>query len=296
MRPKYNQQGNPAPANADFTDTFRQAKSAAMPFSPADLEPFLLELNRASGAVILPLFRADHGLEDKDKGAGFDPVTEADRGGEAAIRRLIGEHHPDHGVIGEEYGEDRPGAEFVWVLDPIDGTRAFISGLPVWTTLIGLRHQGVPVLGSIGQPYIGEVFIGSAAGSRLVTAAGETPLKTRQGVRLAEALIATTDPQACFNQAEQGAWQALRQSARLARYGCDAYAYAMVAAGKLDVVIECGLTAWDIDGPIPVVAGAGGLVRDWEGQPMGQSGGRAIIAGDAAILSQALAVMGSALS
>lgn len=291
MRRKYNRQ-EILRHDRRFTAARGQSKSRAVIFSPTDLEPFLLELNRASGKVILPLFRADHGLEDKDKGAGFDPVTEADRGAEAAIRQLIAEHHPDHGVIGEEYGEDRPGAEFVWVLDPIDGTRAFISGLPVWTTLIGLRHQGVPVLGSIGQPYIGEVFIGSTAGSRLITAGGETPLKTRRGVRLAEALIATTDPRACFNAAEQAAWWSLQESARLARYGCDAYAYAMVAAGKLDLVVECGLKSWDIDGPIPVVEGAGGLVRDWEGRPMGQSGGRAVIAGDAAILAEALAVMG----
>jgi histidinol phosphatase-like enzyme (inositol monophosphatase family) len=263
-----------------------------MPFSPVDLEPFLLDLNRASGEVILPLFRADHGLEDKDKGAGFDPVTAADRGGEAAIRQLIAEHHPDHGVIGEEYGEDRPDAEFVWVLDPIDGTRAFISGLPVWTTLIGLRHHGVPVLGSIGQPYIGEVFIGSAAGSRLITAAGETPLKTRKGVRLSQALIATTDPHECFrDEADQAAWRSLRDAVRLARYGCDAYAYAMVAAGKLDLVVEPGLKSWDIEGPIPVIEGAGGLVCDWQGQPVGQNGGRAVIAGDAAILEEALAAL-----
>ncbi|HWT52307.1 MAG TPA: inositol monophosphatase family protein, partial [Caulobacter sp.] len=139
----------------------------------AALDAFIIDLNRASAEVILPLFRADHGLEDKSAGknlprdshAAFDPVTEADRGAEAAIRKLIGERFPDHGVIGEEYGEDRPDAEFVWVLDPIDGTRAFISGLPLWTTLIGLRHQGRPVLGSIGQPYIDEVFVGHAGGS-----------------------------------------------------------------------------------------------------------------------------------
>jgi histidinol phosphatase-like enzyme (inositol monophosphatase family) len=266
-----------------------------MPVSPTDFEPFLLALNRASAAVILPLFRADHGLEDKDKGSGFDPVTAADRGAEAAIRRLIADDHPGHGVIGEEYGEDRPDAEWVWVLDPIDGTRAFISGLPVWTTLIGLRHNGVPVLGSIGQPYIGEVFIGSAAGSRLITAAGETPLKTRKGVRLAEALIATTDPHDCFRgEAEKASWRSLRDSVRLARYGCDAYAYAMVAAGKLDLVVEPGLKSWDIEGPIPVIEGAGGLVRDWDGRPVGQNGGRAVIAGDQSILDEALAALAAA--
>src|SRR6202035_5332613 len=133
---------------------------------------------------------------------GFDPVTEADKGAERAIRALISERYPDHGVIGEEYGEDRPDAEFVWVLDPVDGTRAFIAGLPVWTTLIGLRFQGKPVLGSIGQPYLGEVFVGSqAAGSRLVSAAGERPLKVRTGLPLTSAIIATTDPEACLNGA-----------------------------------------------------------------------------------------------
>ena len=267
-----------------------------MTFTPADLEPFLLELNRASADVILPLFRADHGLEDKDKGDGFDPVTAADRGAEAAIRALIAERYPDHGVIGEEYGEDRPDAEFVWVLDPIDGTRAFISGLPVWTTLIGLRRDGVPVLGSIGQPYIGEVFVGSSDGARLVTSGGERPLTTRRGVRLSEALIATTDPHACFHGPEQAAWRSLRDSVRLARYGCDAYAYAMVAAGKLDLVIEAGLKSWDIEGPIPVIEGAGGLVRDWSGEKVGRHGGRVVIAGDQALLDEALRALEPAFS
>src|ERR1700722_6610411 len=131
---------------------------------PADviqgLDAFLVELNRASAQAILPLFRAEHGLEDKGGAAGFDPVTAADRGAEGVIRALIGQPLPDHGVIGEEYGEDRAEAEYVWVIDPIDGTRAFIAGLPVWTTLIGLRFQGEPVLGSIGQPYLNELFVG----------------------------------------------------------------------------------------------------------------------------------------
>src|SRR5471032_986007 len=144
------------------------------------LDAFLVELNRASAQVILPLFRADHGLEDKGGPGAFDPVTAADKGAEAAIRALIGERHPSHGVIGEEYGEDRPDAEFVWVLDPIDGTRAFIAGLPVWTTLIGLRFQGEPVLGSIGQPYLGELYIGHAGGSRLMSRGATRLLSARK--------------------------------------------------------------------------------------------------------------------
>jgi len=257
----------------------------------AELDAFLLELNRAAAGAILPLFRADHGLVDKGGAKGFDPVTEADRGAERAIRQLIAERYPEHGIIGEEYGEDRPDAEFVWVLDPVDGTRAFISGLPLWCVLIGLRHEGRPVLGSIGQPYIGETYIGHAGGSRLVTAHGERTLKVRACPKLTDAVIATTDPEGCFTGAELGAWTQVRAAARLARLGCDAYAYAMVAAGTMDMVIEAGLKAWDIDAAIPLIEGAGGVVTDWRGDPVGPYGGQIAIAGDRACLEEALVAL-----
>lgn len=258
------------------------------------LDALLVELNRASAAAILPLFRAEHGLEDKGRPGFFDPVTEADRGAEAAIRRLVGERHPGHGVIGEEYGEDRPDAEFVWVIDPIDGTRAFIAGLPVWTTLIGLRFQGEPVLGSIGQPYLGELFIGHAGGARLMSRGCSRPLMTRKGAPLGAAIIATTDPESCFTAPELAAWRSLRAAARLARLGCDAYAYAMVAAGALDLVVEAGLKAWDIEAAIPVLAGAGGSVTDWRGKTVGRCGGQVVLAGDRALLDEALSLLASA--
>ena len=265
---------------------------ALSPDRLAELDAFLVELNRASAAVILPLFRADHGLENKKDEGSFDPVTEADKGAERAIRGLIAERYPDHGVIGEEYGEDRPDAEFVWVLDPIDGTRAFIAGLPVWTTLIALRHQGDPVLGSIGQPYVGELFIGSqAAGSRLIARGGESPLKVRDCPNLTDAIIATPDPEGCFNGAELGSWTQVRATARVARTGCDAYAYAMVAAGKMDLVVEAGLKSWDIDAAVPVIEGAGGLVTDWRGTRIGRNGGQMVIAGDRACLDEALVTL-----
>jgi histidinol phosphatase-like enzyme (inositol monophosphatase family) len=253
-----------------------------------ELDAFLLELNRASAAVILPLFRGDHGIENKASKGDYDPVTLADKGAEAEIRRLISLHYPDHGVIGEEMGEDRPDADFVWVLDPVDGTRAFVAGLPVWTTLIALRFEGQPVLGSIGQPFIGEVFVGQAAGSRLVTAAGERPLQVRAGQPLADAIIATTDPEACFGPAELAAWKQLRAASRLARLGCDAYAYAMVAAGAVGLVVESGLKSWDVEAAVPVIAGAGGLVTDWRGAPIGRHGGQMAIAADRALLDEAL--------
>ena len=241
--------------------------------------------------MILPLFRADHGLEDKGGPGRSIRSPPPTRGGEAAIRALIAAHHPAHGVIGEEYGEDRPDAEFVWVLDPIDGTRAFIAGLPVWTTLIGLRFQGEPVLGSIGQPYLGELYIGHAGGSRLMSRGTSRPLTVRRGVPLSGAIIATTDPHGGFDKAEASAWRQVRAAARLARLGCDAYAYAMVAAGTVDLVVEAGLKNWDIEAAIPVIAGAGGLVTDWRGAPLGREGGQVAIAGDPALLEEALAAL-----
>jgi histidinol phosphatase-like enzyme (inositol monophosphatase family) len=258
------------------------------------LETLLVELNRGSAAAILPLFRAEHGLEDKGPPGFFDPVTAADRGAEAAIRRLLAERHPDHGVIGEEYGEDRPDADFVWVIDPIDGTRAFIAGLPVWTTLIGLRFAGQPVLGSIGQPYLGELFIGHAGGARLMTRGSSRPLATRKGALLSGAIIATTDPEACFTPEELSAWRRLRAAARLARLGCDAYAYAMVAAGALDLVVETGLKAWDIEAAIPLLVGAGGVVTNWRGEAVGRQGGQVALAGDPAVHEEALSLLAPA--
>jgi histidinol phosphatase-like enzyme (inositol monophosphatase family) len=265
------------------------------PHHLAKLDAFLLDLNAAAAEAILPLFRSAHGLEDKGGPGAFDPVTQADRGAEAAIRRLIGQHYPDHGVIGEEYGREREEAEFVWVLDPVDGTRAFIAGLPLWTTLIGLRWQGRPVLGSIGQSYLGETYIGSAAGSRRVNRDGsEMPLKVRACAALNQAIIATTDADACFSDSERAAWTRLRAASRLARFGCDAYAYAMVAAGTMDLVIEAGLKCWDIDAAIPVIEGAGGAVTDWRGAAVGSEGGQVLIGGDQATIDSAVALLAPA--
>jgi histidinol phosphatase-like enzyme (inositol monophosphatase family) len=255
------------------------------------LEALIIEMNRASAEVILPLFRRENGLENKRSGGGFDPVTAADKGAEAVIRRLIGEHFPEHGVIGEEYGEDRPDADFVWVLDPIDGTRAFVAGLPVWTTLIALRFEGEPVLGSIGQPYLDEVFLGAPAGSRLICRGEIHRLQVRTCARLTEAVIATTDPDGCFDGAELGAWRQVRAAARIARYGCDAYAYAMAAAGAVDLVVEAGLQSWDVEAAVPVIEGAGGMVVDWRGERIGRNGGQMVIAGDRRCLEEALVAL-----
>src|SRR6201996_4937160 len=258
------------------------------PALQAKLEDFLLELNAAAGAVTLPLFRTGLEIANKAGPGAFDPVTAADKGAEAAIRKLIAERFPTHGVIGEEYGEDRPDSEFVWVLDPVDGTRAFISGIPLWAHLIGLRYQGRPLLGVIGQPYIGEAFLGAPSGSRLVRADGETPLRVRPCPLLTQATLAATDPVANFTGAEQGAWTQVRAAAKLTRLGGDAYIFALVALGGIDIVVESGLKAWDIDPVIPVIENAGGIVADWRGQPLGRHGGQVVAVGDRRIIDEAL--------
>ena len=258
----------------------------------AELETFLLELNAAAGDVTLPLFRSEFGVENKAaEGAAFDPVTAADRGAEAEIRRLVAARFPDHGVIGEEYGEDRPDAEFVWILDPVDGTRAFVAGLPLWCHLIGLRFQGRPLIGVIGQPYLDEAYLGSPSGSRLNVRGQTLPLKVRPCPRLTDATIACHDPDAYMTGAELGAWRQVRAAARLARLGGDAYLFAMVAAGRIDLVIESGLKLWDIDPIVPVVENAGGLVTDWRGHRVGRNGGQAVAAGDRACLDEALVAL-----
>jgi histidinol phosphatase-like enzyme (inositol monophosphatase family) len=268
--------------------------AALAPDLLSDLDSFILELNAAAAAEALPLFRADHGLENKAAaGSRYDPVTMADKGAEAAIRKLISQHHPEHGVIGEEYGEDRPDAEFVWVLDPVDGTRAFVAGLPLWTTLIGLRWQGAPVLGSIGQPYLDEVFIGSAEGSRVIRHGEAAPLRVKPCPELGQAVISTTDPD-LFDPDERAAWTALSAASRLVRYGCDAYAFAMVAAGRIDLAMDAGLKPWDVEAVVPVVLGAGGWVTDWRGAGIGTDGGQMIVAGDRACLDQALELLSPA--
>ena len=253
------------------------------------LEVFAIGLADAAGAAALPHFRR-RGLAEDNKLAHaslFDPVTEADKAAERAVRALINRYFPAHGIIGEEYGNERETADFVWVLDPVDGTRAFISGLPVWTTLIGLRHDGRPVLGAIGQPVLGETFLGSPLGARLVTRGGSAPLAVRACLGLHDAVIATTDP-FLFQDSEAAAYDALRARVKLARYGCDAYAFAMVAAGHIDIALETGLKAWDIEAIIPVIENAGGVVTDWRGDPVGRNGGQVIAAASRVLLDQAL--------
>ena len=254
-----------------------------------EYELFAIDLAREAARVSLPYFRGAYEETDKGGPGAFDPVTQADREAEAAIRSLISARYPDHGVIGEEYGEDRPDADHVWILDPIDGTRAFIAGLPLWTNLVALSREGRPTVGVIGQPCLDEIFVGGPSGARLLKAGTETALAVRACPRLTEAVIATTDPD-LFTGAELGAWTQVRAAARLARLGCDAYAYAMVAAGRIDLVAESSLKVWDWSALVPVIEAAGGAVSNWRGEAP-DGGGQILAVGDVGIRDQALVTL-----
>lgn len=251
---------------------------------------FAAQLADAAWAAIRPHFRNLTGVDDKSASArpGFDPVTDADRAAEAAMRALVSAHRPDDGVTGEEFPETPSRSGYRWYFDPIDGTRAFVAGLPVWTTLIALVDpDGVPVLGVIDQPVVGERYLGWPGGAAL-DARGDArrPIRVSGCDDLRAATIATTDP-FIFTPPEQGAWNHLRSAARITRYGLDAYAYARIAGGTVDLVAESGLKSWDVAALIPVVRGAGGLVTDWRGNAP-KLGGQIVCCSSQAVLDQAL--------
>ena len=256
---------------------------------PVDLVDFLEDLARSSGEAILPFFRSHFAVSDKAAGGVFDPVTEADRAAELVIRNKIRARFPDHGILGEEFGGDNTDAEFVWVIDPIDGTRAFLCGLPVWGTLIGLTRHGHPVLGMMHQPYIGEMFIGDGGRAWLKGPHGQRTLTARATTDLAEAVLMTTTP-ALFRDEKRVAYDRVEAAVKLARYGTDCYAYAMLASGHVDLVIETGLQAYDIVALIPLIEGAGGVVTDWRGGPANQ-GGDVIAAANHQIHEKALRLL-----
>jgi len=242
----------------------------------------------AARAAALPFFRTALTVDNKLE-TGFDPVTAADRAAETAIRDLLETLCPEDGICGEEFGvkPSRSGRE--WVLDPVDGTRAFIAGLPTWTVLIALSVENVPQIGVIDQPHIGERFIGWPGGAKLVREGRSSPLAVDASRALSQAIMATTDPY-LFEGDEGPIFQRLRNRVRLCRYGYDAYAYAMIATGCVDLVVESGLQKYDIAALMPVVRGAGGIVTDWAGNPPGESG-QIIAAGSAAVHTAALELL-----
>ncbi|MDQ2090033.1 inositol monophosphatase family protein [Marimonas arenosa] len=234
----------------------------------------------AARRAVLPFFR-DAGLTAENKGeklfdGGFDPVTEADRAVESAMRGVLARVRPEDGVLGEELGASNGHSGLTWVLDPIDGTRGFISGTPTWGVLIAVSGEDGPVFGMIDQPYIGERFWGGFGEARMQGPQGARALGVRGSRPLDEAILFTTFPEV-GTKAEGAAFRKVADRVRLTRYGMDCYAYALLAAGQIDLVIEAGLSNYDIQAPIAVIEAAGGIVTDWRGGPV-HEGGRAVAA------------------
>ncbi len=258
-----------------------------------DLAQLLLPTARlmadAARTAALPHFRSAASIAENKAAVGYDPVTEADRAAERAMREVLADHRPDDGIEGEEYGSSAGASGVTWYLDPIDGTRAFVAGLTSWTTLIGAVEGETPILGIIDQPWIDERYVGLTSGEKLSWLEGRgtrITLKTRTCEKLRDAILSTTDP-FLLTPPERGAFEHIRATARLTRYGLDAYAYARLAAGTIDMVTETGLKAHDVAALIPVIEGAGGIVTDWRGNRP-QLGGQIVASANRAILDEAL--------
>ena len=248
------------------------------------------DLADAAAEETLSRFRSEtlstaNKLNDGD----FDPVTEADRGAETAMRRLLAAARPQDGVFGEEHARTHGSSGVTWVLDPIDGTRAFISGLPTWGTLIGLDDGSRGRIGVIDQPYIGERYFGVMSDQPrawMESRHGNRVLRTRKGVSLDVATLFTTDPY-LFDDQELSAFDQVRLKARLTRFGTDCYAYALLASGQIDAIVESGLQAYDIASHVPLIHAAGGVVTDWSGNDC-RWGGQVVAAGSEALHAEIL--------
>ena len=250
---------------------------------------FACGLADAARTVTMPAFCAGIDVENKLGEAGFDPVTVADREAERAMRELIASSWPEHGISGEEFPRVAAQGPFSWSLDPIDGTRAFICGLPSWTTLIALLANDAPLVGVIDVPRLDERYVGTGEQGWLLTSGEEQPLRTSGCGSLAEARLATTDPH-LFDGIETEAFERVRRSTRVARYGLDAYGYARLAAGQLDLVVESGLHPHDYHALVPVVRAAGGAIGNWEGGT-DLSAGRILAAASEALFEEAVKVL-----
>ena len=254
-----------------------------------DFAAFVDELATVSGETIKPFFRSALGVENKSRSGGFDPVTAADRAAEAAMRALIKRTFPEHGITGEEFGPDHADAEYVWVLDPIDGTKSFICGLPTWGTLIALTRNGEPIYGMMHQPFTAEHFSGDGAAAQYRGPAGERSLRVRRCAALTDAIMLTTSP-LLMNEADRNCFRRVEETVRLSRYGGDCYAYCVLAAGHVDLIIETELKPHDVMALIPIIEGAGGVITTWEND-RAHKGGRIVAAGDSRVHAQAMKLL-----
>jgi histidinol-phosphatase len=250
---------------------------------------FAEELADAAGREALRWSPAEWAIEDKGGDGPFDPVTRADRAVERVMRDLIAERWPDHGIEGEEFGASPASGPYRWSLDPIDGTRAFICGLPSWTVLIALLEEGRPVVGVIEAPRLAERFVGYGNVARRIAEAGRSPLRTSGCRALGEARLSTTDPY-LFAGGDREGFERIRERVRLTRFGLDGYGYARLAAGDLDLIVESGLAPHDLNALLPLVKAAGGAVGNWRGEE-DFAEGELVAAASAELLEEAVVLL-----
>jgi inositol-phosphate phosphatase/L-galactose 1-phosphate phosphatase/histidinol-phosphatase len=252
---------------------------------PAELVALANSLADAARPIAVRYVRTPVTVDDKSD---LSPVTIADREAETAMRALLARRVPGHGVFGEEHGAERTDAEYVWVLDPIDGTKAFITGLPIFGTLIALLHRGVPVLGIIDQPILKERWLGAAGRPSTLN---DRPITVRACAALDKAYMYSTAP-LMFPGPVAKRHEALAEKVKLFRWGGDCYAYGLLAAGHVDLVVENSLKLYDFAALAPVIKGAGGIITDWQGRELNmQSDGSVLAAGDPAIHRAASAIL-----
>jgi myo-inositol-1(or 4)-monophosphatase len=262
----------------------------------AEYVSFACHLADLAGRTILPYFRQRIDVENKKNkiaGGGYDPVTLADKEAERAIRDEIQRVHPGHAILGEEHGHKAGTDGLTWIIDPIDGTRAFIIGQLHWGVLIALNDGSRPVVGVMHQPYTGETFVGSRLGAEMRRGSSTTPLKVRECPRLDDAVVSATDPAMFTGPGERDAFRAVAEKSRMRRYGGDCYSYCLLAAGLIDLVIESRLQPYDIQPLIPIIEAAGGIVTSWSGGAP-YDGGQIIAAGDRDLHKIALAILAPA--
>ena len=255
----------------------------------AEFAACAIDLADRAGDAILPYFRSANVVENKQAKSAYDPVTEADRAAEQVIRDRLLECYPGHSVRGEEFPPYEGDAPYTWVLDPIDGTKAFVMGVPVWSTLIGLLDNGKPLIGIMNQPFVGERFVGRPGRATLENSNGSRDLKVSTTTDLADALIATTFPGPERTSETYQRYLALEDRAKGARYGGDAYFYCLLAAGSIDLVTDAAMGDYDIAALIPIIEAAGGIVTTWDGGPA--AGGGNIVAAATRELHEAACVI-----
>jgi inositol-phosphate phosphatase / L-galactose 1-phosphate phosphatase / histidinol-phosphatase len=254
------------------------------------VSPDLIDLAKRAANLSRPILRRYFRTPvDIIRKGDESPVTRADRETEAAIRRLLVREVPDHGIIGEEHGNERTDADYVWVLDPLDGTRAFVVGKPIFGTLIALAYKGRPILGVIDMPILGEQWVGAVGH---VTTFNGQPTRTRDCAHLSEAWINTTSPEMFSAGAEADGFARVRAASAGCNYGGDCYGYALIANGCLDLTIEASMQTYDFMALAPVIEGAGGCITDWSGAPLSLSGdGTVLASGDARVHAEAVSLL-----